>query len=277
MKNTTKVFASIFAIFIFAACGVHGAGAPINVDIDGKMVQFLDARPFVDTNGRTMIPVRAVSESLGAKVQWIQEKRLVVIDREKTNILLPVGKKDIVVNTAGKLMDTTTQIYQNRTYVPLRFVSEAFGFTVQWNNDTRSVLISTNGSEPVAATQKEQVKLTATEKVEVSTRIVTLPAFVAGTTIEEIRFSKGYIHVVQSQPVELTLYMGPGITKGSTLFIQQDGSESKFATEKGQYIAEYNLEILKSQGLSIQDIPKLGFKKYGDTNLIWVANPKGGK
>ena len=126
----------------------------VRVFINSQLVQFADEQPFVDGNSRTQIPVRFVSEALGAKVEWEPTyKRVTIIDEGK-EIILNVDQKKIMVNGQFKTMDTAAKIKNNRTFVPLRFVSEGLGAEVTWDPVGKNVYITTN--KAVQLPQQEQ-------------------------------------------------------------------------------------------------------------------------
>lgn len=123
------------------------AAGNINVTVDGKTVTFPDAKPFIDENSRTLIPLRFVSEALGASVSWNEQKREVSITKDNTKIRVRIGDRNIVVGGRISAMDTQAIIKESRTFVPLRFVAEALGAKVQWDGNTRTVVITTGAQD----------------------------------------------------------------------------------------------------------------------------------
>jgi hypothetical protein len=117
----------------------------VNVKVNGVMVTFPDAKPYIDeNNNRTMIPVRFVSEALETNVNWDQSTQTVLLDRRGEEfITLKVGEKKANVNGKVVTFDAAAVIKQNRTFVPLRFVSETFGAKVEWFPSERLVNITT--------------------------------------------------------------------------------------------------------------------------------------
>ena len=112
-----------------------GSQNPIRVYVDGNLVYFPDQQPYIDENDRTLVPVRFVSEALGAEVDWIGARQEVDIKHEAKDkhVLLWVGKRDYTVNGVTARMDTQAVLTdQARVMVPLRFVSEALGADVRW-------------------------------------------------------------------------------------------------------------------------------------------------
>ncbi|UZN23727.1 hypothetical protein GM182_07715 [bacterium 3DAC] len=93
----------------------------------------MDVAPFINDAGRTMVPVRFIAEAMGLAVQWNAEKRQVVITGEQTEVILTIDSCIAMVDGTPVKMDSKAVIVDGRTFVPLRFVAEAFGFEVQWN------------------------------------------------------------------------------------------------------------------------------------------------
>mgnify|MGYP004702305913 CR=1 FL=1 len=109
--------------------------------IDGIPVP-LDVPPII-LNGRTMVPIRFISEAFGAEVQWDSETRTVRIYFEKTftRVTLQINNTIARINDKIVTLDAPPTIINGRTMVPIRFISEAFGATVDWDNATRTVTI----------------------------------------------------------------------------------------------------------------------------------------
>lgn len=138
----------------------------------------LEAPPFIE-NDRTFIPVRKVSEALGAKVLWASDgnKQTIIIILDSIVIRLVVGERNMSIwrnvpdanlemwrtesinispekidewNNNGlpitetKILDVTPQVLSDRTYVPIRFISEALGKKVGWDNEESTAYIWTN-------------------------------------------------------------------------------------------------------------------------------------
>ncbi len=135
---------------------INAISRPVSVTVDNQNVNFPDGRPYLDTNGRVLVPVRFVSEALGAKVDWDASSQVAVIEKEPDKVAVKIGEKTVKKNDKIITMDTTAVISSGRTMVPVRFVSEALGAKVAWNKVTYTVVITTDGSEPVVS--KEPVK-----------------------------------------------------------------------------------------------------------------------
>ena len=90
-----------------------------------------DAAPYVDSNWRTMVPIRALAESFDAEVVWNQDEETVTINFDgDTQIVMTVGEQAYTVNGEEATMDTEPVNTGSRVYVPIRFAAEGLGFSV---------------------------------------------------------------------------------------------------------------------------------------------------
>ncbi|MTI82636.1 MAG: protease complex subunit PrcB family protein [Firmicutes bacterium] len=107
--------------------------------------------PFIDNLSRTQIPIRAISEGLGHEVKWNNSTETVTISKSETeDISLTIGSNQVTTSNETITMDTEAMIKGERTYVPLRFASEALGYSVdyQWKG-YHSISIADSAVEPV--------------------------------------------------------------------------------------------------------------------------------
>lgn len=111
----------------------------IKIEIDGKNV-ISDVAPFIN-NERTLVPIRVISENLGYNVNWDNNSRKVTVKNSDKTIELFIGKKNVSVNGVDNSIDVAPMIKNERTFVPLRFISESFDNDVLWDNNTRTVKI----------------------------------------------------------------------------------------------------------------------------------------
>ncbi|HEY8362117.1 MAG TPA: stalk domain-containing protein [Tissierellaceae bacterium] len=119
------------------------ASSEIQINIDGKTIDS-SVSPFIE-NGRTMVPIRVISEELGAKVIWNEKDRTVEIIKGDTAILLRINSRLVELRDKERrfiLSDVSPKIVSDRTYVPLRLVSSGLGVVVNWDEKNRTVYIN---------------------------------------------------------------------------------------------------------------------------------------
>lgn len=103
------------------------------VIVDMDLVTFPDAMPYLDHEiNRVRVPIRFVAEAMGAKVEWDESSQTVSITREGLQIKLVINQATALVNGQTIQTDAPAKLVQDRTMVPLRFISEAFGAKVDW-------------------------------------------------------------------------------------------------------------------------------------------------
>ncbi|MCT4595714.1 MAG: copper amine oxidase N-terminal domain-containing protein [Anaeromicrobium sp.] len=97
--------------------------------------------PPVIKEGRTLIPVRAITEGLGANVTWNGEERKVIVSKGDSEIIFQLKDGKVFVNGEEKTIDVPAQIMNNRTIVPLRFIAEELGLKVDYDGETDTIEI----------------------------------------------------------------------------------------------------------------------------------------
>jgi len=118
----------------------QSASAEIRVFVDGRPIT-TTVKPFI-SNGRTLIPIRAVTEAIGAQVDWDSASRTVTITRAAKEIVMVIDEEYALVDDEQVKLDVAPCIVNNTTFLPLRFVSEQFSQRVDWNSAERTVMIS---------------------------------------------------------------------------------------------------------------------------------------
>jgi hypothetical protein len=185
MFKLTTILLLLLALLVPAVPAVAtGRTYGVTVFVDAKPVSFPDQRPFIDENGRTLVPLRFVAQEMGAEAKWLEADRTVLIEktqnqpplidrvrdirsfqdllREAQNLVnrilisLRIGENRARVNDRDVTFDTRPVLVGGRTMVPLRFISETLGADVQWRADTRTVLIRTGrAKQPARAFEGE--------------------------------------------------------------------------------------------------------------------------
>ena len=135
-----KLLSALCAASMTFAIASPAMADDITVLLDGNAIEF-DVAPIIE-NDRTLVPLRAIFEALGAQVEWDGENETVISAKGNNICVLQIGGK-MFVNGVEKELDVPAKIVEDRTLVPLRAVSEAYECKVDWNGDTRTVTITT--------------------------------------------------------------------------------------------------------------------------------------
>ncbi|MGF7045914.1 hypothetical protein J2T13_000374 [Paenibacillus sp. DS2015] len=160
--TVAALFLGTFAIPTEAAKSTEA----IEVLLNAKKISFPDAKPFQDAQGSVMVPIRFVSEALGAKVSWSKAdgKTTVEIYDDEHKVKMVVGQATADVNGKEKSYGTKIILKQNRTFVPLRLVSEGLGQTVSWDKVGRWVWIGSKEALTLEESGLKSVSITPYKK-----------------------------------------------------------------------------------------------------------------
>ncbi len=120
------------------------AGQEVNLKFNNKSVNTDVPAQIVE--GRTLVPLRAIFEALGAKVEWIPDTKKIKATKGKIVIEMFVNNREYHINGKEKYMDVPAQVINGRTMVPARYAAEAFGLKVNWKADTKTVDITSNNN-----------------------------------------------------------------------------------------------------------------------------------
>lgn len=161
---------------LLLGCTGTALAAETNVSVDGVPVEFTDAKPYVDENGRTMVPLRPVANAMGIDVEWDRRTKTAVfsdtydpgiegfgydingkqvygrivymslsfkVDDPKVEMFANVkkdnGEMTMIVDQFQ--MDTTAVVKEGRTYAPVRYMVQSFGYNVGWDQETKTVMV----------------------------------------------------------------------------------------------------------------------------------------
>jgi hypothetical protein len=145
-------------LLVISSLGQVHAEEHLNIYIEGDKQSFA-ADPF-KVEGRTLIPVRDVSETLGATVNWDAETNTVNIVKSDVNLSFTIGSTTALVNDQSVelatkpliidsnsfvplriKLDTKPLVVDSNSFVPLRFISESLGAVVKWDEENNNVFI----------------------------------------------------------------------------------------------------------------------------------------
>lgn len=238
-RNITCLLVGLILSAVFLSVPAYAVSEspelPIKVTIDGKE-QVFDVPP-MGANGRVFVPFRAIFEALGAIVDWDSENQLVGGIREDALVILKLNCTTALVNGEEKELDAAPFVVNNRTMVPVRFIAESLGETVEWDQKTRTVIIKT------AAYIGNEANVAIIDENQTPVQI--------GNPLP----GKWKMHKEQGGFIDMHFNFIKGAVTDSTFLFNQDGtfirnvitSKSNYDGEsiiKGKYKAEGNFLIL---------------------------------
>lgn len=130
---------------------------PVSLKVDGDAVTS-DVPPVI-IKERTLIPARAAFESMGADVSWDEDARLVEVSMGTSNVRLTIDSDTAFVNGNAVKMDVPAMIIDDRTVIPVRFVGEALSCGVDWDEVSRTVILTSPDENGSGATRIESIEV----------------------------------------------------------------------------------------------------------------------
>lgn len=189
---TQRTLAMLLALLTLLACAVTTASAAPNVPdltvtVNNRAVTFDSflGSPFIDSQNRTMVPFRAVANFMeGVEVDWSSDSKMAFFSKEVfynnngigsflVQVVFPIGTNQAwlwvttyssnrSVRTSYRRflqMDTVAQVYNGRTYAPIRYLAEYLNYTVGWNGKTKTVSLTSPSGNWASAFMAKENKL----------------------------------------------------------------------------------------------------------------------
>lgn len=154
MKRILTLLLTMMMLAILSTSYAVAEETPdITVTLDGNKIDFPDAKPYLYKD-RTLVPIRFISEAMGADVSWNSGEQEVTIVKGKDTIITHILSSRATLNGVLYTFDVPAMIKADRTFVPLRFVAEMLNCDVDWDENTYTVTI-TSPLEPVAFPEPE--------------------------------------------------------------------------------------------------------------------------
>lgn len=143
MKKAIIAVSIFLLLFSFAPSAFAAGNSEVTIVIDSRKVES-DVPPFMD-KGRVLLPVRAIFEALDGKVYWDPVERRVTGFKGAKSVDLYIGQNEaIIAGNKTVVLDVSAQLVGGRTFVPVRFIAESLGSTVEWDGVNRVVRITTS-------------------------------------------------------------------------------------------------------------------------------------
>ena len=147
VKKQNRILIALLLLMCMVLSAIPSyAQETINVQVNNNAINF-DQQPIVE-NGRTLVPLRAIFESLGAEVDWDSKTQTIVGTKGDTTVTLVVGNTTATVNDNVVELDVPPKIINDRALVPARFIAESLNCFVGWQEKTKTVYITDGNSKP---------------------------------------------------------------------------------------------------------------------------------
>ncbi|WP_340009152.1 copper amine oxidase N-terminal domain-containing protein [Paenibacillus sp. FSL K6-0276] len=245
-------------------------------------------------NNRVLIPLRAVSQHLGASVGWFQKEKLVSIDNGGSRIFLAANFKRALVYTLPIdqstvkyiEMDVPVQVIQGTTYVPLKFVGQSLGATIAWNQQSKQATIAVDGKKIVVNMEQPSISVPSSQQIT-DTHLILLSQklneAVIGSSVKNLTtlfkplFTEKLIRSISQDNLEhSTKYEAPitsvEYTSKTTATLSQSVIIANGLTAEDQYIEDRTAQLIYTGGVWKVDrvnytrrVIPAGFGQYNPT------------
>lgn len=145
LKRFITAICVLSLLMSFTVNTIHAQNT-IGVRVNGIAVNFKNEKVIMDSNYRTLVPVREFCEALGAQVRWDGATKQIKIIKEDITILLGINQRKLYVNGNERILDTEAILLGSKTYVPLRSITEALNQKIEWKASTKTVDITVDPS-----------------------------------------------------------------------------------------------------------------------------------
>ncbi len=143
------------AVLTIASQGVLGASTT-NLIINNRVIE-TPVNP-QQIEGTTLVPIRVVSEQMGAEVKWDKTTQTITILKQKSTITLKIGSKEGKVNDKTYALPVAPSLKDGTTMVPLRFISESLNVPVEWDDESKTVLVNTAKKAVVGTVDLDEIE-----------------------------------------------------------------------------------------------------------------------
>ena len=156
----------------------------MSVNLNGNLLAFSGVQPQL-VDGRVLVPVRGVFESMGFDVSWDNSSKTTTLKKQGLTITSQVDMNYMTVNGTQKSLDVKAQIINGNLMLPLRAISEATGAQVNWDSSTSTVSINTNGSSAISTSSAQKEPSPGRPEVE--------DIYFDGYVINKVKLSNGVV------------------------------------------------------------------------------------
>lgn len=168
-KSVLSAFFALLLVFFLADSPAMAASDVLTVCVDGARVKWEEAEPFVDENGRTLVPLRTIASAMNLEVEWQAETRTAVFTKRFENgecavfpdengnypnditVAFSIGDNEYTITATGenyieysekRNADSGVTIINGCTYAPVRYLAEPLSYTVKWDSTTNTASVT---------------------------------------------------------------------------------------------------------------------------------------
>jgi outer membrane protein TolC len=225
MKKKLAVLLCLALLMTMFAVPAIAANPAPSVVIDNQTVTF-DVPPMID-NGRTMVPLRAIFEQMGATVSWDDATQTARAVKGDITVVVTIGSASPTINGVVKTIDVPAKIVNSRTLAPMRFVCEAFGGVVSWDPVTYVASVATAGGTVTPPVIPTQMTLTLQQAVDLAVqnnpqvKLAEIDRNKKSIEYSQAKSTSHKIDKASTYAANLAEYLAPKIAERQSLQAQQ--------------------------------------------------------
>ncbi|MEK4852122.1 N-acetylmuramoyl-L-alanine amidase [Paenibacillus sp. FSL H7-0756] len=206
------LLAALFLCFPLSGQAKAAAKTSPTIVLDGQAIPMQKKDKVEIVNGSVMVPLRIIAENMGMGVIWNQQVGTVTIPKESGSVELTIGRKEALIDGTSHSLSTAPRNLNGTTLVPLRFISEAMGVQVSWDN-SRKVVGLTSAGTPAAQTDSgpatDPAVIAAPSNPEGTAPPAALPVIATGTsTLSGLSFSDNRLMLAFTGDVQPSVHTG---------------------------------------------------------------------
>ncbi|WP_151734530.1 N-acetylmuramoyl-L-alanine amidase family protein [Paenibacillus tengchongensis] len=143
MKKFAFMLLLLLFVLVLPERGQAAAAGTSKIILDGKDITAGQSVPVENVNGTVMVPLRMISENLGYNVDWNQTTKTVTVEQQGKSLKLIVNQTSASVDDKTVMLTVAPLLRSDTTLVPLRFIAQEFGLSVDWDNTQKIVTLIT--------------------------------------------------------------------------------------------------------------------------------------
>ncbi|ETT56218.1 N-acetylmuramoyl-L-alanine amidase [Paenibacillus sp. FSL P4-0338] len=210
--NWFLLLAALFLCFPLSGQAKAAAKTSPTIVLDGQAIPMQKKDKVEIINGSVMVPLRIIAENMGMGVIWNQQAGTVTIPKESGSVELTIGHKEALIDGTSHSLSTAPRNHSGTTLVPLRFISEAMGVQVSWDNSRKVVGLTSAGPpavQPDSGPATDPAVIAAPANPEGTAPPAALPVIATGTsTLSGLSFSDNRLMLAFTGDVQPSVHTG---------------------------------------------------------------------
>ena len=163
MKKLLIAMTVIALVFSMTTCFAADAENGIRVTVENKEISF-DQGPVL-VGEKPMVPMRAVFEAAGAYVAWDNDTETATAIKDSTVVMIQIGNEKLFKGSEAIVLETPAMLLNDRTLIPLEAVAKALDCDVQWNSETKEIVITYKAVTSDSEDKSSEANAEKTEEV----------------------------------------------------------------------------------------------------------------